>query len=294
MEDTIRKRQHIVPKFYLKQFCNKDGQLYAFDLVGKKAFLASPDKICIKNYVYETEWRKANPKLGKFVQPNSIEISFSQKEAIYSQLLEKLIRYCQTIMPIVHLVCSTEEKHILADFTANLFLRDPDIFFGIIQTNYSIEDLNKLELYDQTKALFSLLDWGSPDSLITHAIKSRLFEKTIDGSPAQRMVERLLSMHPIFFLCSKSRFITSSRPVMLFEINRRDDERVGNVCFFPLSPAVLLMYTDMPQYRNYRNRVIEISPTIALQFNRNFLLPHTGSVQFLIAKESTDFEGIVL
>ena len=294
MEVIRRKRQHIVPEFYLKGFCDEKGQLSVYDLGNHKYFLASPDKICVEKYAYETKWENANPQLGKYVQPNSIEIAFSEKETQYKKLLDVLLNSCMNARENKHLVCKTDEKLMLAELVANFLLRDPDVFHGIIQTNYPIDELKKLDLYDHTNELFEKLGWGSPDSFISHAIKKGLFETSINGSPAQKAVDQLLSMNLVFYRCSGPFFITSSRLVMLFDVNNKGDEKVGSAVFFPLSPSVLLMYTDLPQYRKNRNRLEEISSIYVKQFNHHFLTPRTGSVKFLIARDKKDFDGLAI
>ncbi len=294
MNEISRKRQHIVPEFYLKKFCDKTGLLSVYDMESHKHFSASPDRICVEKYVYETKWENANPELGEYVKPNSIENAFSEKEGQYKQLLDCLLNSCMHATPLKQLICLTEEKTLLAEFVANIFLRDPDVFHGILRTNYSIDELKKLDLYDHTNALFEKLGWGSPDSLISHAIKKGLFESSISGSPAQKAVDQLLTMNFVFYRCSGPFFTTSSRPVMLFDINNKSDGKVGSAVFFPLSPRVLLMYTDLPQYRKIRNRLEEISSKYVKQLNRHFLIPKAGSVKFLIAHDKKDFDGLDL
>lgn len=49
-------------------------------------FEASPKEICFENYLHETFWEDANPKLGKYVLPNQIEKNLSIQESAYSAI----------------------------------------------------------------------------------------------------------------------------------------------------------------------------------------------------------------
>lgn len=82
-KDTITKKQHFVPQFYLKNFITNKN-LFVFDRQKNSSFECSPKDICYKNYLYESEWQKFNPKLGKFISPNEIEKNFSSEEREYN------------------------------------------------------------------------------------------------------------------------------------------------------------------------------------------------------------------
>ena len=292
MEEITRRRQHIVPKFYLKLFSDEKGQLSVYDTEKQRYFIASPDKICVGNLVYETEWENADPRLGKYVHPNSIEIAFSEKEAQYKQLLDVLLNGCSNAIPEKQVVCMVEEKRLLAEFVANTFLRDPDVFCGIIDADYSIEEIKKIDLYDHTQELFTEMGWGSPDSFISHAIKQKIFEPSVDGSPAQKAVEQLLSMDMVFFRSLGPRFITSSHPVTLFDVYNKKIGKAGFVVYFPLSPEIMLMYTDLHHYRKVRNKVVEVSSMHVKKLNKNYLAPKIGNIKFLIAQEKNDISEL--
>ena len=79
-------KQHYVPQFYLNNFINENQKLNVYDRKKKCFFEASPKEICFENYLHETLWEDANPRLGKYILPNQIEKSLSVQESTYSAI----------------------------------------------------------------------------------------------------------------------------------------------------------------------------------------------------------------
>ena len=67
MNDCMKKKEHFVPQFYLKNFANTNGFLDIYDCNTSKFKEIQPNNICYENYLYETKWCNANKRLGKFV-----------------------------------------------------------------------------------------------------------------------------------------------------------------------------------------------------------------------------------
>ena len=222
---------------------------------------------------------------------NSIEKAFSEKEARYKNLLDAVTRKCNECMNPNSLICNSEEKLLLADLVTNFHLRNPCVFKYILQKDYPIEELRKIEAYDQTSNLFELMGWGSPDSLILHSVKQGIFDTSIEGSPAKATIEQLLNMNPVFFRSQNCRFITSSRPVAWIFLRDDGDKDVAEAVFIALSPKILLMYSDEPQYRIRRNRVFDISDSMVRFFNQECIAPKFEPVRFLIAQSKEDFDA---
>lgn len=92
----MKRKQHYVPQFYLKQFADEKGKIYAYDYNEKKLIHVLPKNICAKRFLYETQWKNANENLGKFVFENVIENIFQEYEGEFSALIKKLIKCAQT------------------------------------------------------------------------------------------------------------------------------------------------------------------------------------------------------
>lgn len=297
MPEKPTKRQHIVPVFYLKHFCNSAMQLNVYDTEKGKFFYSAPENICVENYIYETEFPSSYSGQKEFVDLNSIEKDFRKEEAVFAPLLDHLICICETNQPQRSLVCRKEEKRLLSEFVANLYLRNPYVFQGILERQYPVAELRKTEIYKATADAFTKFDnmiQELVDCNASHFVKRAMFKPSITGSPAHEAVNRFLEMHPVFFRSSSLSFITSSRPVVWILIKEsEEEEEIGNAIFFPLSPKVLLMYTDMPHARCNRNRIVELSAEMVTEFNRDFLVPRFEPVRFLIAQDCNDFAPLV-
>lgn len=76
----MTKRQHYIPQFYLDNFANSSGKLWIYDRLKENIFASSSRDIACENYLYETRWEDANPKLGDFVLPNQIEKNLQSKK----------------------------------------------------------------------------------------------------------------------------------------------------------------------------------------------------------------------
>lgn len=59
----MTKKQHYIPQFYLNNFMNDSGKLWVYDRLKEKIYACSPKDTACENYLYETRWEDANPKL---------------------------------------------------------------------------------------------------------------------------------------------------------------------------------------------------------------------------------------
>lgn len=57
------KKQHVVPRVYLKNFQNENGKVNAYNLKTNKAFLTNINEVCFYNYSYEAAKKEHNNKL---------------------------------------------------------------------------------------------------------------------------------------------------------------------------------------------------------------------------------------
>lgn len=75
-------KQHYVPKFYLKNFCQPDGTIYCYDKLTDKSFKSNLRDIAQENFFYDV------PELA----PATVENSMAVKERIFSKVLKDVIR----------------------------------------------------------------------------------------------------------------------------------------------------------------------------------------------------------
>ena len=166
----MTKKQHYVPQFYLKNFTSDDNKLWVFDRVKKEYYRNAPKDICFEKFLYETPWEDANPKLGKYVLENQIEVYFAEKEGEYSSLLKKIIGICREPQNKNALICNAQEKKMLASFLTNIFVRNP-WSLKQIESDLPLEELKKNEEIQAIEQIIQIMGLGDIDSLVKAADK---------------------------------------------------------------------------------------------------------------------------
>ena len=88
--DIIKKRQHYVPKTYLRPFSNigkSNDMIWAYFLKQKKPRFVALDDVCVENYLYE-HYICYDDGETDFISPNSIENGYMQLENKYRFIIE--------------------------------------------------------------------------------------------------------------------------------------------------------------------------------------------------------------
>lgn len=285
----MTKKQHYIPQFYLNNFTNDSGKLWVYDRLKEKIYACSSRDIACENYLYETCWENANPKLGKFVLPNQIENKFAVKESRYSKLLQKIIVVCSDPQNKRALICSKEEKGILASFVSNMFLRNPwsmkeadleCITDGIMDVE-EIKDINMM---------LQLMEFGGTESLVKFASKMVWLDEDFDGSMQQESTKDLWGLKYCFIKTEKKQFVTSSFPV-LHGIDETTVEE-EKIIYFPLHPHIALLYGNSLPHKVW-NRM-GVLPEGDIDFwNRQYYKLEIEKVRFIYAKEKSVLEKLV-
>ena len=121
----MTEKEHFVPRFYLKHFIDKKGQISVYDFEKNCFFSASPNTLFFENNLYETPFENANEKLGQFVIQNEIENVFEREESKYAKLLKDIENRCSNPQNADALILSTHEKDLLCELAINFLLRNP-------------------------------------------------------------------------------------------------------------------------------------------------------------------------
>lgn len=56
------KAQHYIPRFLLKNFCNRDGKIYVYDIKKSSSRLQVPSKIAFANHIYTLDIKGEDPE----------------------------------------------------------------------------------------------------------------------------------------------------------------------------------------------------------------------------------------
>jgi hypothetical protein len=80
------KKQHFVPRFYLNNFTDSAGNIYAFDIIKCESFSSTTENIAHQKYFYDYE------PLDQFIgRDQAIEKALANSEAQHAVLLRKLV-----------------------------------------------------------------------------------------------------------------------------------------------------------------------------------------------------------
>lgn len=103
-----KKKQHIIPKCYLENFTDEDGNLYVLELNEKKIFPTKPKKILTDNHFYTIKFPQGG---GSLVVENTLE----KIESKYASIFHNKIKERKPL--------DIEERALMSIFVATMLLR---------------------------------------------------------------------------------------------------------------------------------------------------------------------------
>ena len=93
LDKQITRKQHYVPKAYLKNFSvsnQKSEQVYVVFANDENAKMVSIDNICCRSFLYDQIAIDPDSKTHVFAAPNEIENSFIELEGEYATIISKI------------------------------------------------------------------------------------------------------------------------------------------------------------------------------------------------------------
>ena len=276
----MTRREHYVPQFYLKAFTDNLGYLHVYDREEERYFKCKPEKICLEKDLYETEWKNANEKLGKFVLQNRIEDSFAAAEECYSQILKKLLSVCIKDQNPDAFITLKSERKVLISFIVNLFLRNPWTLqeMDVDCISDDIKDNDEIEII---RNVLDKTGLGGTDSLIKQAQKEVYLTEKYEGGFAVRLCKLIESVNVLFFFSEEDAFTTCSFPAQIGE----DPTTVGEnhmSAFLPLSPHVAVLFGNFHDMDDIKNRMVILGTKDAMLFNKAVLKRPVDQIRYII------------
>lgn len=283
MGEQITKNQHFVPCFYLKAFTDKNGNLCVYDRRQDKFFSCKIENICCEKFLYETPWENANSQLGKYILTNSIEKQFAECEGAYSSLIKKIIKTCQSPFNENALICNKQEKIMLADFVANMLVRNPYI---LNQENLDLVVSETMECSEiqEMDWILKKMGWNGIGSLIKKAYKNTLLVNKSEESTIGVIIKELCSLNFTFLISDTQNFVTSNFPVVVETYDTEDEITHIKQAYLPLQPHVALLYSKNENIRPYRNKITHI--TKVQKFNEFYSQIDCEQVRVIISDQN--------
>lgn len=288
------KKQHYVPRFYLKSFTNQDGFLYAVKREPSglgRIFQTKPEGICFEKYLHEVKRR--TPIDGeRFIEQGSAEKALSKMENDLAYDYRLLIEHLDSgVFSDTDETCELLERLIL--LISLLLVRSPK-YLKRVRSNaasYAVELEAEGFLTDVDRKEMDAEGFGEEfESIVELAIQDAALFKFCEDAPLHSLVSLMLRMDCGFFVAPEgSEFITSSLPIFpeWSDIQESDPYSI----YFSLSPR----YGVVLKQKSENDRLVSISHidgSAVDVFNRA-LMYGNDSWDFLIARDRECFELLV-
>lgn len=236
-EEQITKRQHYVPKTYLKDFSfdkQKVPHVYAIFPNAKESVPVSIEKICCHSYLYEQI--AIDPDSGGhiFAAPNELEVFFSAIEDRYATIISKLKSDLQEENDFE---LASDEISALKGFMSLLIWRNP-VFVHIFKTTVD-------KVYAQDATYIEYIQKELPDvppNVFISELAHEFMKKHILISMLA-LYNTMKDSQICIFKTDDSSFITSSMPVsnIYGDKNGIKFDLMG----MPISPNLFLAFVDV-------------------------------------------------
>lgn len=277
----ITKKQHYVPRYYLKNFTDRNGFLHVYQRDKRRFIKSRPEDICYEDYLYETRWESADSRLGEFILPNKIEKSLSELESSHNALLKKIILITLDPHNKDALICNSDEKKELALFTISMFIRNP---WALSRFKFDVVPVGIMDDPASRKIEQCLknINFGRIEPIIKAGIKKALLT-TAPGGMMLQIAAQLQKLHMCFLVAADSPFVTSNFPVVFETYEIEEDHSVLSNVLVPLCPQVALQYSNDPVVKPYHNRCVSLKSKYIATLNKHFTSGEADQYRMIIS-----------
>ena len=280
-KEDITKKQHYIPRFYLKRFTDDEGYLYVYDTDKKQFFRTVPEDFGYKRYLYETRLSKPNRNGEDFLLTNHIEDIFAQYEGKFDLFLKKLDKICTPNQRKHALILKPDEKKLLLSFIANLVFRNP-ITMDYLHLNEVPDDIFEEDAKAKLEEFLSILDVCNADELLLAAKKKVMLTDESEKNNIKSFIESNKDLHFTFFYSRGLQFITTSYPVILGnDISVVSENK--NCIYMALSPNLAVLYDNYEKSKDQNNRLGFVDDELVDYCNKQQLKPVFNKNKYLIA-----------
>ncbi len=228
------KKQHYVPRFYLKRFANKENKFFVYDFEKSKLISNNPipyEDQCYKKYFYGED--------------GVLESALAEKEGNWATVIEKIV--CESKL-------SDEEISMLKEFILFQKQRTND------ENNHSIEQKASV-IKESVKLLCYQKGWEFDEDTIAYCDK----KAREDASPAENVViasNMLKYIDDLEILIvhynTTNKLLTSDSPVVTLnpftEFMGFGYDCIGVSFLMPITPEYLVILYDSDFYTKFKNK----------------------------------------
>ena len=262
MNTQKTKKEHYVPRCYLKRWQNKNGKVYVLDKINNKRWISNIEDIACERYFYDIPAHKINANFKKYLKENGVTLEvdeqfiehiFSEQvENNYSKLLGKIID--KDITPWYEQACyfiSREDKYEMSFFLVYQLIRTKTMRQIIRSSSDVIEKfLRETNVNEEIIQKHILGKDGEKETQT-----NMLFD--IDNICQLMFLFNRLSWILVINKTDKP-FFTSNHPIVLYPYIKNSLLPFSGIgspgieVSFPLSPKYLLVMRDPHYHKLYR------------------------------------------
>ena len=239
------RRQHWVPRFYLRHFADADGRLWAYRRDSDSIYRTHIKDVCVQYDLYEV--RHSGPEsggAGKSYMPNLIERKLSELEGHLAQGYERFLDCCEkeeqdgaTLL---------DGRAVLCELAANLIVRHPAaVADGRGTANWVASWLREnAELMEELRPVLNWSEWGGDyDALAGLTAQATSLFSDDPAAPARRTAEELSEKGLMVLEApDDAAFITASTP--LFVTGPEDDSYDFDELYMPLNGRYAVLFSN--------------------------------------------------
>lgn len=272
MKDNFTKKQHYIPRTYLRQFskinCSSDdkkNKIFVFDKLLKKTYNSNVYNIACENLFYDI-------KNASTVKERQIfEKAFSEIETTFAILLKKFIRRCEEPNNYFNaLITTKEEKNEFSFYIVFQLIRTKK--YRTIVTNFIDNTMEKIIRFYKEQYLKGNFN----ENIKGYNIDEKIMHlKTLINSDYIMALTNFISDSKWMFIKNETQipFIISDNPVCRiprYYKNELQGEQISSIfsdyldIYFPLSPKIVLHIfrynvPNFEKFDNYRNRLVPLN-----------------------------------
>ena len=294
LDKQITRKQHYVPKAYLKNFSasnQKSEQVYVVFANDENAKMVSIDNICCRSYLYDQIAIDPDSKTHVFAAPNEIENSFIELEGEYATIISKIKN---ALRDSDEFELARVEIDKLSQFMSSLLFRNP-VFVHL--SNYIIDTQykNDPQHIKHVKDIFP----DVPQNVYLSMLANEFLKMNIApdvGLFPRALAETMKESQLCIFKAQGSVFVTSNMPVV--NIYGEKDGIKYDLLGMPITPELFLAFVDTVQ-RVPRIIIIDdnsVKRMNSKQINKDLLISNRidllSYIDFSIDAEKEDDEQV--
>lgn len=266
--NILKKKQHYVPQFYLKSFCDESGKLTAFCPKQNEFKKIAPNNICFEKNLYETPASDCNEGLVSYINCNYIENIFGKYEGDFASLQRKILAV-GTEKNKNALILHSNEKKIFFHFVANMLVRNP-VSMEKMGIDSLSDDFKETEFYVETTHKLKEMGKSEVDSIILFILKSLCLTNEYSNDGLDLLIEEISKIDYYFLVAKEREFITTDHPVC-FESDLFNKTENSNSLYMVLSPHVVVQFGNHSYSKFKRNRMILIPENLVDELNKSII-----------------------